>query len=171
MHLAWIRGLQAFLCSSGSPYHSSVVDAHGVCSVHEGSTCEEGKPNVNKLCCGYLEYLLTASCEGLPSKAELSANLERVFTCVKAASGSDTCHDPPRLLLTHAFSKGPQLTERVQGQGIAVVGSSAYFFGGGHPNGVLSDEFWRLDGSEYPPIRIDLSYVSRHSSQASLFYC
>ncbi len=64
------------------------------------------------------------------------------------------------MLLTKAFAKGPPLTRRIQGQGVAVVGTSAYFFGGEHPAAALSDEFWRLDGSQYPPIRVDLAYVS-----------
>jgi hypothetical protein len=148
---------QAYICSSDSPYHSSLVDPHSVCS-KESPSCPTGQPNINTMCCSYLEYVLSASCEGMPKK-DLKGNIAKMFTCVDDPTAS-SCHNPPRFLFTRTVPKGPRLTERTQGQGVAVVGTSAYFFGGEHPGHVLSDSFWQLDGSKYPPARIDLNYVS-----------
>jgi hypothetical protein len=99
----------------------------------------------------------------MPERDVLKANISSAFTCIEDAPSGDntkTCHDPPRLLFTKVYAQG---YARVQGHGVAVVGSSAYFFGGEYPGGELSDEFWQLDGAQYLPTRVDLTYVSRVS--------
>jgi hypothetical protein len=117
--------------------------------------------DLNTLCCAYLEYIVNASCTGLPSGDELRANIASTFTCVtNPTPASGVCHNPPRILFTNAFPNGQKLNEeRVSGHSVAVVGSSAYIFGGGYPDGMLSDSFWQLDGTQYPPTWVDLTDV------------
>jgi hypothetical protein len=116
---------------------------------------------MNTLCCGYLEYLLLSSCQVTPKiKKAFRNNIISKFTCINdATAGTSACHDPPRVLFTKVVQNEPSVRDRIQGQGVAVVGTSAYYFGGDLPGHVLSDKFFRLDGSTYPPTWKDLTEV------------
>jgi hypothetical protein len=134
-----------------------------VCS-NEATTCPETSRAQSTICCGFLEHLLFASCKGLPRGDLLRSNISKQWDCInELVAPNQSCFSPPLLQFTAppvSYSTAPG---KLQGPGVAAVGSSAYIFGGSYSDGTLLDTLWQLDGAAYPPRWIDLTQV-RHFS-------
>ncbi len=154
-----------FLCASDSPFGSLKLAQTKACNVQGTECTASDKPNV--VCCSYIEYLITESCE--PMDADYVGYLarSRFPTC-----RDFNCYSPALLQFTatamnedahHLKSGGGYWAQQGPsartGVTAAVIGTSVFIYGGYKSSGEYSKELWELSAEAYPPKWYDYTNV------------
>ncbi len=152
-----------FVCASHSPFSSLKFAQTSACGV-QGTKCTvNNKPN--RVCCSYIQHLITESCEAMDADYIRYLALSRFPTCRDV-----DCYSPPVLQITATAMNQDQHQIRSGGgywsqhgpsarAGVtaAVIGTSVFLYGGYTRSGEYSKELWELRGEAYPPTWYDYS--------------